>query len=81
MSKSDREALPHVREWSDSTPGCPGVVGRLSRMTGSGWETFSNIRDALMDIREWSEGSPRFPKVVGRPSLMSGSGWESLRDV
>ena len=46
ISGSGEEALPDVREWSvdppdvqewsEGPPGCPGVVGRTSKMTGSG---------------------------------------------
>ena len=34
MSGSYWEALPDVREWSEDPPGCPGVVGRPSQMSG-----------------------------------------------
>ena len=54
MSGSGRETLPDVWEWSGDPPGCPGVVGRPSqmsgsgretpRMSGSGWEVFSDVR-------------------------------------
>ena len=64
MSVSGREALPDVREWSGCPSGCPGVVGKPSRMSRSG--------------REWSGGPPKCPGVVGRPSRMSGSGLETL---
>ena len=69
-----REALPVLWESSGDHPGCPGVVGRPSRMSGSGWE-------ALPDVREWSGGPPGCPGVVGRPSRMFGSGREALPDV
>ena len=36
MSGNFREALPNVRVWSGGPPGCPGVVGRPSRMSRSG---------------------------------------------
>ena len=52
MSGSGREALPDVREWSGGPPGCPGVVGRPTRMSGSGREAISNGWEALMDGRE-----------------------------
>ena len=39
------EALADVREWSGCSPGCPEVVGRPSRMSGSD-------QDALPDDRE-----------------------------
>ena len=45
MSGSGWEAFPNVREWSGSPPGCPAVVGRPSRLTGSG-------REALPDDQE-----------------------------
>ena len=50
MSASGWEAFPDVRERSDSTPGCPGVVERPSRLFGSGRETLPNVRDALLDF-------------------------------
>ena len=34
MPGSDRESFPEVREWSEGHPGCPGVVGRPSLMSG-----------------------------------------------
>ena len=36
MSGSGRETLPNVRKWLGGPPGCPGVVGNHSRMSGSG---------------------------------------------
>ena len=45
MSGSGRESLPDVLEWSGGPPGCPGVVGKTSRMSGSG-------REILLDVRE-----------------------------
>ena len=66
--------LPDVREWSGGRPGCPGVVGRLSWMSGIGCK-------ALPDVREWSGGTPGCPEVVMRPFWMSGSGREPLPDV
>ena len=58
MSGSGWEAVPDVRElmvgphgWSGVPPGCPGVVGRPSRvvgwpsqMSGSGQETVPDVR-------------------------------------
>ena len=45
MPGSGRETLPNVRkdlmdiqEWSVGPPRCPGVVGRLSRMSGNSRE-------------------------------------------
>ena len=34
MTGSGRESLPDVWEWSRGPLGCPGVVRRLSRMSG-----------------------------------------------
>ena len=45
MTGSVREALPVVREWSRGPTGCPGMVWRLFRMSGSD-------REALPDVRE-----------------------------
>ena len=50
-SPGGREVLPDVQEWLGSPPGCPGVVGRPSRMSGSGWL-------ALPEVLKWSEGPP-----------------------
>ena len=49
-----REALPDMWEWSEGPPGCSGVVGRPSRMSGSG-------REAFQDVREWTGGPPGCP--------------------
>ena len=35
MSGRGRESLKDVQEWSGGPPGCPGVVGRPSRISGS----------------------------------------------
>ena len=43
MFGSGREALKDVRERSGGPPVSPGVVGRSSRMSGSG-------REALQDV-------------------------------
>ena len=51
MSKSGREALPNVREWSGGPPECPGMIGRPSLMSGSG-------RESLPNVLEWSGGPP-----------------------
>ena len=64
MSSSGREAFQDVREWSGGPPGCPEVVGRLSRMSRSGrkpsWISGSG-REAIPDVREWSGGLPGCP--------------------
>ena len=69
-----QEVLPDVRDWSAGYPGCPGAIGRPSRISGSG-------RVALPDVWEWSGDPPGCAGVVGRPSRMSGSGRETLPDV
>ena len=54
MSGNSREALPNVRKWSGVPPGCPGVVLKPSRMSGSGHVTLPEVREwweALTDIR------------------------------
>ena len=55
--RSGRETLPEVLEWSVIPPGCPEVVGRPSRMSGSD-------REALPDVREWSGGPTGCSGVV-----------------
>ena len=50
-----REALPAVREWLGDLPGCPGEVGRPSRMSlrGGGPIRLSERgRLAVPDFRE-----------------------------
>ena len=64
MSRSGREAVPNVREWSGCYPKCPGMVGRPSRMSGSGQEILLNVQKALLDIQEWWIGPPSYPGVV-----------------
>ena len=54
-------------------PGSPGVVGRSSRMSGSG-------REFLSGVREWSGCPSGCPGVVGRPSRMSGIAGDALPD-
>ena len=43
MSGNGRVDLPDVREWSGGHPGCPGVVGRPTRMSESGRETLPDV--------------------------------------
>ena len=95
MSKSGRNSLLDVREWTGGPLECPGVVGRPSQMSG-------NDRDALPgclavvrrpsrmsesgwvdfpDFQEWSEDPPGCPGVFVRPSRLSGSGRDALPDV
>ena len=38
MSRSGREVISDVQEWSGGPPKCPGVVGRNFRLSGSGRE-------------------------------------------
>ena len=47
-----REALPHILEWSGGPPGCPGVVGRPSRLSGSGRKSLTGGREAFVDVQE-----------------------------
>ena len=81
MFGSGRKALTNVREWSRGAyrcsrvvavghPGCPGVVGRPSRMSRSGWEALPENREwsgGLPDVWEWLGGPPGCPRVVERP--------------
>ena len=68
MSRKGREAISEVRKWLGGTPGCPGVplgspggVVRHCRMSGSGHESF-------LDVREGLRGTPESQCGVGRPS-------------
>ena len=91
--RSDWLALSDVQEWSGDSPGCPGVVGgtpvcpevvgRHSRLSGSGQEALSEVQERL-------GGPTRCLVVVKRSSRLSGSsqkarmtgiGWEALPDV
>ena len=81
MSGSGREALPDVREWLGGPSGCPEVIGRHSRMSGSGWEDLPGDQKAFPEVWEWSGDPPGSPGVVGNPSRMSGCGREALLDV
>ena len=68
MSVCGQETLLDVREWSEGPPGCPGMVQRPCRMSGSGREASLGIGrpsrmsgngpEALLDVREWS-GDPQ----------------------
>ena len=77
MFGSGWEALQDVRKWSGGPPGCPGVVGRPSRMSGCGREALSDVRETRPDVREWSEGSLVRPAVFRMPSRMSRIGREA----
>ena len=65
MTVIGRQALPEVREWSGDPFVGPGVVGRPSRRSGSGWE-------ALLEFRVWSGGFPGSLGVDGSPSRRFG---------
>ena len=67
MSGSCQVTLPDVPEWSEGPPGCLGVVGRYSRLFGSGRETLSKVRVAHRDIWEWSEALPDVQEWSGGP--------------
>ena len=45
MSGIGGDALPNVSEWSVGPPGCPGVVGRPTRKSGSGREDLPDVRE------------------------------------
>ena len=91
MSGSGLDALQDVQEWLGGSRGCPEVVGRPSRMSGScrrPSRMSGSVREALPyvrkdrpDVREWSGGPTVCPVVVRRSSQMSGSGREALKDV
>ena len=60
-----------MSEWSESPPGCTGVVKRNSKMSGNCREALPDVREALPDFWEWSESPPECTGVVGRPTRMS----------
>ena len=81
MYGSGRETLSNVREWSGVNPGCPGVVGKPSQMSGSGrkvCQMSGRGRKAISNVREWSGDHAECLGMVGRPSRMSGSGQEAF---
>ena len=45
MTRSGRNALPNVREWSGGPPGCPVVVGMPSRISGTGQEALPDASE------------------------------------
>ena len=63
-----------MREWSEAFSDILEVVGRPSRMSGSGRET-------LLDVRDRSGGPSGCPGVVGIISRMSGTGRGALKYV
>ena len=69
-----QEALPNVWEWSGYSPGCPGVVGRLSEMSrvvGRPSQMSRRGQEAFPFFWEWSGDSLGCPGVFGRPYRMS----------
>ena len=60
ISRSGRETLLDLWEWSGGPLGCLGVVGRPSRMSGTG-------REVLSDVWEWSGGRTVCTAVVRSP--------------
>ena len=80
-SKSGQEGLPEIREWLGSFPGCPGVVGKPARRSGSGRVALRRSGsgwEALLEVWECSGYPPGGPRVVGRLSRLSESGREAL---
>ena len=63
MSVSGRESSPDVWEWSRGYLGCPGMVGRPSRVSGNGRKALPNDRVGLGSLLGR-------PGVVGKPSRM-----------
>ena len=97
LSGSGRESLSDVRErsedfrvvreWSGDLPGCPGVVGSLSRMSrrparmsGNVRKAFPDVWEALSAVRERSRSSLGCPGVVGRLSRLFGRVSQPLQD-
>ena len=78
MSAIGPETLRDVRNWSGDPPGCSGVVGRPSQMSGSGREALPDVWEESGDPSNgWGSfpgcpevlgGPPKCPEVVGRPS-------------
>ena len=52
MSGSSQESLPDIQEWSGGPPVCPGVVGRVSRMSGRPSRMSGSCRVALSEVWE-----------------------------
>ena len=50
MSGSGAEVLTDDREWSGVPAGCPRVIGRPSRMSGSGREDNPEVREWLVVV-------------------------------
>ena len=68
MSRSGREALPNVQEWSEVTRGSrealsnvrewSGGLPRYAGVFGRPFQMFGNSLEAILDVREWSNGPP-----------------------
>ena len=63
-----------VQKWLVDPPGGLEVVGRLSRIAGTG-------RQTPPEVRNWSGDPPGGSELVGRPSRTAGSGRETLLEV
>ena len=72
MSGSCREAFPDDREWLVGPPGCPGVVGRPSRISLSGQEALPNVREPF---RMSGSGLEALPGVSGQDALLDVQEW------
>ena len=67
MSGSYREAFPDVREWLGGPPGCPGEVGKPSRMSRSGRETLQKSL-TVQEGLSTTFNPPGGPPIHSRPS-------------
>ena len=83
MSGSFWESLSFVREWSGGHSGCPEVLGRPSRMSGSGRETIPDFRKLsgvslevfkfLPDVWGWRQALLDVRQFMGdRPGCLGG---------
>ena len=85
---------PKGSELVGGSPGGPELVGRpsrrsrigprLSQWSGSGCETFLEVRkwsEALSVVQKWLGDPPGGTDVFGRPTWISGSGRETLPEV
>ena len=70
-SRTGRETLSEVQNWSRDAPGGLELVGRPSQKSESGWETLLEVlnwSEALTEVRNWSGDAPRGPELIGIPS-------------
>ena len=65
MSRSSRETLLNVREWSVGLLGSPGVVRSPSRMAVSPFRISGSGPEALPDVQLWSEALPDVRELSG----------------